>query len=93
MNAGCRCERPKTAEIPTGELVCTWCPEWRHHCEVRHVANIATPAGRNSYIEGVTARRGAKAGKALAEAAFALRDSKPSRKRDKGLPRPAPSLL
>lgn len=54
-----------TATLITGEQVSSSSEAWRHECEARHVAQLATRAERQHYIAEVTRKRGAAAGQAL----------------------------
>lgn len=38
--------------LVTGRVVCTWCDDWRHECEARHVLNLPTLAERRAYLYG-----------------------------------------
>lgn len=46
---------------------------WRHECEARSVAHMHSTQQRHEYIDVVTRKRGAEAGKALKELATRIR--------------------
>ena len=48
-----------------GRVVCSSCPAWRHECEARHVANMATNEARKKYLEKVREARGNAAAYAI----------------------------
>lgn len=50
-DANCRCDQCAAEPAPT------WTEQWRHECEVRHVARL-TVEERRSYINDVAASRG-----------------------------------
>ena len=47
--------------------------EWRHECEARSVAHMPSTQQRREYVDAVTRKRGAEAGKALKELATRIR--------------------
>ena len=46
---------------------------WRHECEARSVANMPSTQQRHEYVDAVTRKRGAEAGKALRDLATRIR--------------------
>ena len=46
---------------------------WRHECEARSVAHIPSTQQRHEYVDAVTRKRGAEAGKALRDLATRIR--------------------
>jgi hypothetical protein len=61
MGDGCLgCERIaiSAVDLTDGRVVCDQCPDWRHECEVRHVAGMKTKDDRQRYLAGVQDKRG-----------------------------------
>jgi hypothetical protein len=56
---------PRAITLIDGRQVDSASEEWRHECEARHIAGLPNRHARRDYIERVTAKRGAEAGKAL----------------------------
>jgi hypothetical protein len=62
-----------SATLHDGTVVCSACPEWRHECEVRHLANMATKEMRATYLAGVETQRGRSARQRLIDSLIELR--------------------
>lgn len=44
-------DKPR-ATLVDGRQVCTWCEDWRHECEARHVLSLQPLAARRAYLYG-----------------------------------------
>jgi hypothetical protein len=70
---GCSLVGESSATLHDGTVVCSACPEWRHECEVRHLANMATKEMRATYLAGVETQRGRSARQRLIDSLIELR--------------------
>lgn len=83
--AACKCSRPDAPRVTLvdGRECCTWCEEWRHECEARHITNMKPLQARRDYLYGkpnqwnklaggIKQRRGDAALKRLEETMSAL---------------------
>jgi hypothetical protein len=55
---GCSLVGESPVSLRGGTVVCSACPEWRHECEVRHLANMETKDMRVKYLAGIEVGRG-----------------------------------
>lgn len=44
-------DKPR-ATLVDGRQVCTWCEDWRHECEARHVLGLPSLNQRRAYLYG-----------------------------------------
>lgn len=75
MGDGCLgCERiaVSAVELMDGRAVCDQCPDWRHECEVRHVASMKSKDERMRYLAGVRQRRGEPAADRIKDGLWAI---------------------
>jgi hypothetical protein len=70
---GCSLVGESSAILHDGTVVCSACPEWRHECEVRHLANMETKDQRATYLAGVETQRGRSARQRLIDSLVELR--------------------
>lgn len=68
-----------TVTLIDGRQVDSASEAWRHECEARHVARLPDRQARRDYVERVTAKRGATAGRALQDLATRIYNSSRSR--------------
>lgn len=65
-------DRYPTVTLLDGRKVSSGSEDWRHECEARMVANLATQAERHAYVASVRERRGGPAAQALEDLAIAI---------------------
>jgi hypothetical protein len=70
---GCSLVGESPVSLRSGTVVCSACPEWRHECEVRHLANMATKEMRATYLADVETQRGRSARQRLIDSLIELR--------------------
>lgn len=54
-------DKPRT-QLADGREVCTWCEDWRHETEARHILNLPTLSERRAYLYGRLDRWGKLSG-------------------------------
>ena len=64
---------PLAYSILAGQEVDTSSEAWRHESEARSVAHMPSTQQRHEYVDAVTRKRGAEAGKALRDLATRIR--------------------
>ena len=55
---GCNNIEVKPVQLVDGRTVCNTCPDWRHECEARAIADLPTLSDRRAWLETIEHKRG-----------------------------------